>query len=76
MHGRVRIGTYGFLVDKLNRKFNRWKKATMSKAVRLLLINTSTVPSIAYVMQSALVPQHFVNEVERLHRRFFWGDRD
>lgn len=46
------------------------------QVAKLVLINTSVAASITYVMQSTLIPQHTILELERIHCRFFWGEHD
>lgn len=44
------------------------EKQALSKAARLLLLNTSVIPTTSYVMQSTQVPLQTIKELERLHR--------
>lgn len=55
IHGEIKFKHFGFLVEKIRSKVHGWKRRTLSKVARLLLLNTSIVPTSSYVMQSIYI---------------------
>lgn len=73
LHSRVSSSTYDRLLLKVRAKFAGWRMKTLSLSARALLIQTvaSTIP--AYVMQSAKLPCHTINTLEKMSRDFLWA---
>lgn len=66
--------TYDFFIDRLKKKLAGWKRNTLSKVARLLLINTIIATTYAYVMQSTVIPHSTIATLEKIHRKFFWDN--
>lgn len=73
---RITKDTFQDVVDKVKTKLAAWKMKTMTRATRLVLIQsvTSTIP--AYAMQVAKIPEKNLREIEKLNRNFLWGDTE
>lgn len=74
LSGRVGKRAYANIVDRIRNKLSAWKAKTLSHAARYVLIRSvlSLIPT--YAMQTTRLPFRLVDEVEKLTRRFFWGD--
>lgn len=57
-------------------KFEGWKGRLLSRGGRLQLINSvlSSIP--VYFMSSFLLPKWVINRLDKIQRRFLWGESD
>lgn len=74
IHGQLRQTLYSSLLDRVRRKLATWKIKTLSRAACTVLIQSTLLAILVYLMQSALLPCSIIREVERLCRQFFWGE--
>lgn len=74
LHSRVTRDTYGYLIEKIQRKLAGWKAHSLSLAGRVTLAKSvlSSIPY--YAMQSTSLPQSCLKAIEKLTRRFIWGN--
>lgn len=75
-YGRVTKHTFGDLLDKVRKKLVGWKKIFLSFAGRLVLIKSVLMAIPAYAMQTALLPNAVIEEIEKCARNFLWGKTD
>ncbi|XP_061371034.1 uncharacterized protein LOC133313656 [Gastrolobium bilobum] len=75
-HGRVSKLHHGELMDRVNNMLQGWEKQCLSMAGRITLAKSviSTIPM--FNMQSSLLPMGICDEIEKLQRKFRWGDTD
>ncbi|CAN1800035.1 Putative ribonuclease H protein At1g65750 [Linum perenne] len=73
LHGRITRTTYDFLLTRLDDKLAGWKANTLSLAGRVTLASSvlNSIPS--YVMQTAVLPVHICDGIDRKIRNFIWG---
>ncbi|KAL6188945.1 hypothetical protein ACLB2K_040335 [Fragaria x ananassa] len=76
IHSRVSAATYANLVDKVQTRLASWKSKTLNMAGRLTLIQSVTSSIPIYAMQTAKLPVHTCERLDRLNRNFLWGDSD
>ncbi|KAL6202860.1 hypothetical protein ACLB2K_026564 [Fragaria x ananassa] len=76
IHSRVSAATYANLVDKVQTRLASWKSKTLNMAGRLTLIQSVTSSILIYAMQTAKLPVHTCERLDRLNRNFLWGDSD
>ncbi|KAL6125591.1 hypothetical protein ACLB2K_073647 [Fragaria x ananassa] len=76
IHSRVSAATYSNLVDKVQTRLASWKSKTLNMAGRLTLIQSVTSSIPIYAMQTAKLPVHTCERLDRLNRNFLWGDSD
>lgn len=76
LHQRITKQTYSYLLEKLQQKLTGWKAKNLSLARRITLCKAvlSTIP--LYSMQVAVIPKHTCKEIEKICRRFIWGQQD
>ena len=74
IHSRVTATTYTKLVDKVQSRLASWKSKTLNMAGRLTLIHSVTSSTPIYAMQTARIPMHTCEQLDRLNRNFLWGD--
>lgn len=72
-HDRRRKHQFQGIIDKARRRLATWKAKTLSKAARLLLIQTTLSSLPVYHMQATRFPVSVVRELDSLSRRFLWG---
>lgn len=67
IHGRVSRNLYEFLATKACKKQSGWKRHTLSRAARMILIQsvTSVVPS--YATQTTRLPACILQDLEKLN---------
>lgn len=74
IHGRSGRKTYKFLIDKVRIKLGAWQTKLLSQAARCILI-CSVLNSIpTYAMQTVRLPAGLLQEIDKLARKFFWGE--
>lgn len=76
LHGRLTKQAYQFLIDKAARRLSGWKRKTLSKASRAVLIRSTLAALPVYAMQSAIIPKGIVAQLDQLCRGFFLGHSD
>ncbi|CAN1217840.1 Putative ribonuclease H protein At1g65750 [Linum perenne] len=76
LHGRVNRSTYEFILARMDKKLAGWKANSLSLAGRVTLASSvlNAIPS--YVMQSAFLPVHICEAIDRKIRDFIWGSVD
>ncbi|CAN1302532.1 Putative ribonuclease H protein At1g65750 [Linum perenne] len=76
LHGRVTRSTYEFILDRMDKKLAGWKANNLSLAGCVTLASSvlNAIPS--YVMQSAALPVHICEAIDRKVRDFIWGSVD
>jgi hypothetical protein len=74
--GRTTMGKFDSIIDKIQNKLSGWKQQCLSFAGRLTL-SKSVLTSIPYYhIHYANLPKTLCNEMEKIQRRFLWGDTD
>lgn len=76
LHGRGSRRHYNYILDKVRAKLGHWQVKHLSQASRLVLIQSVLSLMPMYVMQTTRLPLGLVDDIERLARRFFWGEDD
>lgn len=76
LHKRVSNHTFQFLLDKVNNRLSNWKGKMLSMAGRITLAKSVIQVIPSYVMQTVFLPMHVCDEIDRICRRFVWGDED
>ncbi|CAN1807597.1 Putative ribonuclease H protein At1g65750 [Linum perenne] len=73
LHGRVSKDTYFYIIERMRRKLDGWKRNSLSLAGRVTLA-TSVLNSIpSYAMQTSILPISITNRIDRIIRDFVWG---
>lgn len=76
IHERVQSTHFDYLIDKVRLRLSGWKSSLLSRASRLVLIQAVTAAIPTYAMQSCRLPCKTLQMLERINRRFFWGDTE
>lgn len=76
IHERVSRRSFQFVMEKVNMRLSSWKANTLSFAGRLTLTKSIIQVLPTYVMQSAFIPRHLCDEIDKSCRRFLWGESD
>jgi hypothetical protein len=60
----------------MQKKLAGWKASNLSLAGKITLCKSvfSTIP--LYPMQAAVFPKHTCYEIEKIYRRFIWGQQE
>lgn len=74
LHQRSSGHTFTYLVDKVRRKWSGWKVRNFSLAARALLIQSVTSAVPRYAMQTMKLPRGTLDQLEKLNRKFLWGE--
>lgn len=67
--------TFSYIVDKVRRKLIGWKAKILSKAAKTMLTQTITSAIPFYSMQTVKILNSVVEELEKINRQFFWGEK-
>lgn len=73
-HKRVGLNTFKFVIDKVNQRLSSWKARTLSFAGRVTRAKSVVQAMPTYVMQSCELPGGICDEVDKICRKFIWGD--
>ncbi|CAN1800069.1 Putative ribonuclease H protein At1g65750 [Linum perenne] len=73
LHGRVTRSTYEFILTRMDKKLAGWKTSNLSLAGRVTLATSvlNVIPS--YVMQTAFLPVHICEAIDKKIWDFIWG---
>ncbi|KAL7218868.1 hypothetical protein ACSBR2_012022 [Camellia fascicularis] len=74
IHGRVNRGHFSTILEKMQNRLAGWKASVLSLAGRTTLIQSVSSALPAYTMQTMDVPVKVCNDIDRLNRKFLWGD--
>lgn len=73
IHGRTRTSLYEFILAKVRKK-SGWKMKTLFRVKRLILIQTVASTQPYYAMQITKLPCGFLDDMESLYCKSFWGE--
>lgn len=76
IHKRVGSQDYGHLVDKMNTWLNGWKQRLLSRAAKLVLIQSVSNVIPAYSMNSCVLQMKTLRQLKRINKSFLWDDKD
>ena len=74
IHSRVNRSTYQYIIEKIRGKFKSWKDKKLALAGRIILAQSVITTTPIYVMQNAYLPASICDEIDKLYRRFIWGN--
>ena len=76
LHHRVTKQTYSYLVENMQKRLAGWKTGNLSLAGRITLCKAvlATIPLCP--MQAAAIPKQTCREIEKVCRRFIWGQQE
>lgn len=64
------------LIEKLESKFEGWKGRLISRGGHLQLVNSVLSAIPIYFMSSFLLPKWVIKRLDRIRRRFLWGQNE
>lgn len=76
LHQRVTKETYGYLLENMQKRLAGWKASNLSLAGRITLCKAVLATIPLYPMQAAAIPKQTCKEIEKLCRRFIWGQKE
>lgn len=65
---------FNYLVDKVNNKLSRWKSKHLSFIGRVTFSKSVIEAIPIYIMKTNLILRCFIKHIQRIQRRFIWGD--
>ena len=68
------IHAYQFIVDRIRHKIEVWQSKFLSMAGRVTLIRSSSNAIPIFSMQTTLLHRQICQDIDKLNRRFLWGD--
>lgn len=71
IHGRLRKLHFRYLIDRAEKKLSRWKIKLLSKAARMMLLQSSLTCLPSYAMQTKAIPKAVLGHLEKLSQQFF-----
>lgn len=71
---RISSQHFQFLEEKIRAKLGQWQSKLLSRAAKLLLIQSVCSTITTYMMNVCKLPERTITTLERIHRNFFWGD--
>ena len=60
------------ILEKIDRRFARWKRLYLSKGGRVTLIKSTLSNLPAYILSLFPIPAIVANRIEKLQRNFLW----
>ena len=76
LHQRVTKQTYSYLVENMQQRLAGWKANNLSLAGKITLYKTVLATIPLYPMQVAVIPKHTCKEIEKICKRFIWGQQE
>jgi len=67
---------YNYIIDQVSMKLASWKANHLSFAGRVTLAKSVMEAIPIYPMMTTIIPRSCVDEIQRMQRRFIWGDTD
>lgn len=76
LHNRISFSTYNYLLEKVQYRLSGWTLDMLSMAGRVTFCKFVISVLLICTMQSTTLPKTICKEIEKLCRRFVWGDTD
>lgn len=73
LHGRITRAIYLELINKVKQRLERWNNKHLSMASWISLVQSVTSTMASYLMQMSYLPEHVVQEIDRLNKNFILG---
>ena len=73
--GSSKKRVFQIIQERVLKKLKGWKERYLSQAGREILIKTVAQAIPTYAMQCFTIPKGILNEIERMCRCFFWGQK-
>ncbi|CAN1153186.1 LINE-1 retrotransposable element ORF2 protein [Linum perenne] len=73
IHGRVRKDTFSYILERIDKKLDGWKRNTLSLAGCVTLAQSVLNSLPSYAMQTVALPASILNAIDCRIRRFVWG---
>ncbi|RYR39566.1 hypothetical protein Ahy_A09g045127 isoform B [Arachis hypogaea] len=67
---------YKDVMDRVQNKLKGWKSNCLSLAGRITLAQAAISPMLNYEMQHNRIPKGICNDIEKIQRKFIWGDEE
>jgi hypothetical protein len=67
---------FNYIIEQVSAKLSNWKANHLSLAVRVTLAKSVLEAIPLYPMITNIIPKACVNEIQKMQRRFIWGDTD
>jgi hypothetical protein len=67
---------YNYIVEQVSMKLTNWKANHLSFAGRVTLAKSVMEAVPIYPMMTTLIPKACIDEIQRMQRKFIWGDTD
>jgi hypothetical protein len=74
--GAPRKKDFQHLIDKVRNKLSGWKASHLSFAGRVTLSKSVIQAIPVYSMMTTLIPKSCLAEIQKLQRRFIWGEEE
>lgn len=69
-HKRLALAHFQFMIDKVNRSVGGWSRSRISKAGRVVLINSFLLATLVYYLSVYPVPDSVLDKTSKCARRF------
>lgn len=76
LHERVTNQSFKFILDEVDQRLSNWKAKSLSFAGRLTLTKSVIQVLPSYIMQSAYIPRHLCDDIDKRCKSFLWGDAE
>ncbi|VFQ92152.1 unnamed protein product [Cuscuta campestris] len=70
--GRNKTAVFSYILDKIRQRLSLWKRKTLSKAGKEVLLKTIAQSMPQFAMSVFLLPQSTCTDIERLMNGFWW----
>jgi hypothetical protein len=67
---------FQYILDQVSNKLSAWKANHLSFAGRVTLAKSVIEAVPIYPMMSSSIPKSCLDDIQRIQRRFIWGDTD
>jgi hypothetical protein len=67
---------YNYIVEQVSMKLTNWKANHLSFAGRVTLAKSVMEAVPIYPMMTTIIPKACIDEIQRMQRKFIWGDTD
>lgn len=72
--GRGKVATFTFLLDRIEQKLQGWSNQCLSKAGKIMLLETAAQAIPNFWMNLLLIPVEICDGIERKMKAFWWSN--
>lgn len=73
---RVFKNTFGYIIDNMKKRLANWKANSLTLTDRRILTQATLASTPVYTMQTLVISRGLCGDIDRVCRKFLWGDNN